>query len=132
MEARGIDVESHNIDGHTALVFACNSKNQMNTIWKRCNQFVNNATLEKSAAEIGGPEDAERAAMRRPPHRCTPGSKPQLTAELITGANTTLLRRSLPQSNDENPNLTFPKRTHPSLKLCEEQKQKLNGEKNKG
>merc|ERR1712238_489877 len=38
--AAGADVNEQNDDGHTALMFAYNGKNQVETLWERYNQFV--------------------------------------------------------------------------------------------
>ena len=43
----GIEVNSQNVDGHTALMFAYNGKNQVETLWERYSQFVSDAKLEK-------------------------------------------------------------------------------------
>ena len=59
----GIDVNSQNIDGHTALMFAYNGKNQVETLWERYSQFVSDAKLEKSssgAEEDGGAVAADK------------------------------------------------------------------------
>lgn len=41
--AAGADVNEQNLDGHTALMFAYNGKNQVETLWERYNQFVDEA-----------------------------------------------------------------------------------------
>ncbi|KAL7461387.1 hypothetical protein ACHAXS_003047, partial [Conticribra weissflogii] len=53
LSAPGIDVNAQNADGHTALMFAYNGKNQVETLWERYSQFVADAKLEKSATEGG-------------------------------------------------------------------------------
>jgi ankyrin repeat protein len=44
-----IDVNAQNVDGHTALMFAYNGKNQVETLWERYSQFISDAKLEKDA-----------------------------------------------------------------------------------
>lgn len=41
--AGGAHVNEQNVDGHTALMFAYNGKNQVETLWERYNQFVEEA-----------------------------------------------------------------------------------------
>jgi len=41
--AGGADINEQNVDGHTALMFAYNGKNQVETLWERYNQFVDEA-----------------------------------------------------------------------------------------
>lgn len=41
--AAGAHVNEQNVDGHTALMFAYNGKNQVETLWERYNQFVEEA-----------------------------------------------------------------------------------------
>ena len=50
----GAIVNEQNVDGHTALMFAFNGKNQVETLWERYNQFIVEAKDEKKA--IGGVE----------------------------------------------------------------------------
>lgn len=45
----GSNVNEQNVDGHTALMFAYNGKNQVETLWERYTQFVQEAELEKGA-----------------------------------------------------------------------------------
>lgn len=47
IKSEGIEVNSQNVDGHTALMFAYNGKNQVETLWERYSQFVTNAELER-------------------------------------------------------------------------------------
>ena len=49
IKVAGVDVNAQNIDGHTALMFAYNGKNQVETLWERYSQFVSDAKLEKKA-----------------------------------------------------------------------------------
>ena len=44
----GSNVNEQNVDGHTALMFAYNGKNQVETLWERYTQFVQEAELEKA------------------------------------------------------------------------------------
>uniref|UniRef100_A0A6U3Q8H2 Uncharacterized protein n=2 Tax=Ditylum brightwellii TaxID=49249 RepID=A0A6U3Q8H2_9STRA len=46
--AAGAKVNEQNVDGHTALMFAYNGKNQVETLWERYNQFVNEAKAEQT------------------------------------------------------------------------------------
>jgi len=41
------EVNTQNTDGHTALMFAYNGKNQVETLWERYNQFLAEAKAEK-------------------------------------------------------------------------------------
>eukprot|EP00568_Trieres_chinensis_P002301 CAMPEP_0183293248 /NCGR_PEP_ID=MMETSP0160_2-20130417/2005_1 /TAXON_ID=2839 ORGANISM="Odontella Sinensis, Strain Grunow 1884" /NCGR_SAMPLE_ID=MMETSP0160_2 /ASSEMBLY_ACC=CAM_ASM_000250 /LENGTH=938 /DNA_ID=CAMNT_0025454335 /DNA_START=100 /DNA_END=2916 /DNA_ORIENTATION=- len=43
----GASVNEQNVDGHTALMFAYNGKNQVETLWERYRQFVAEAEAEK-------------------------------------------------------------------------------------
>lgn len=47
----GADVNLQNVDGHTALMFAYNGKNQVETLWERYNQFVDDAKDNVEAKE---------------------------------------------------------------------------------
>jgi len=48
------DVNEQNVDGHTALMFAFNGKNQVETLWERYSQFITDAKLEKDQKAIEG------------------------------------------------------------------------------
>lgn len=50
--AAGAKVNEQNTDGHTALMFAYNGKNQVETLWERYNQYVNEA--EEPEADDAG------------------------------------------------------------------------------
>lgn len=45
----GAAVNEQNMDGHTALMFAYNGKNQVETLWERYTQYVNDAKKTSSA-----------------------------------------------------------------------------------
>jgi len=45
----GAKVNEQNIDGHTALMFAYNGKNQVQTLWERYKQFVNESKIAMQA-----------------------------------------------------------------------------------
>merc|ERR1712025_1316375 len=45
----GAKVNEQNIDGHTALMFAYNGKNQVQTLWERYKHFVNESKIEMQA-----------------------------------------------------------------------------------
>ena len=47
--AKGIGINSQNVDGYTALMFVYNGKNQVETLWERYSQFVSHAKLETPA-----------------------------------------------------------------------------------
>jgi ankyrin repeat protein len=47
----GASVNEQNSDGHTALMFANNGKNQVETLWERYNQFVDDAATSGDDAE---------------------------------------------------------------------------------
>lgn len=49
--AAGADVNDQNLDGHTALMFAYNGKNQVETLWERYNQFVDEAKSNGESKE---------------------------------------------------------------------------------
>lgn len=49
--AAGADVNEQNVDGHTALMFAYNGKNQVETLWERYNQFVDEANSNGESKE---------------------------------------------------------------------------------
>jgi len=49
--AAGADVNEQNDDGHTALMFAYNGKNQVETLWERYNQFVDDAKINGESKE---------------------------------------------------------------------------------
>jgi len=49
--AAGADVNEQNVDGHTALMFAYNGKNQVETLWERYNQFVEEANSNGESTE---------------------------------------------------------------------------------
>jgi hypothetical protein len=61
--AEGVDVNGQNVDGHTALMFAYNGKNQVETLWERYSQFVSDVKLEKGAGTVEG-GDGEAALAR--------------------------------------------------------------------
>ena len=47
-----------NVDGHTALMFAYNGKNQVETLWERYTQFkIKEAEVEKSEKAGGALDD---------------------------------------------------------------------------
>ena len=41
----GAAVNEQNVDGHTALMFAYNGKNQVETLWERYTQFVKESEM---------------------------------------------------------------------------------------
>merc|ERR1711935_801112 len=47
----GADVNEQNVDGHTALMFAYNGKNQVETLWERYNQFVDESKSNGESKE---------------------------------------------------------------------------------
>mmetsp|Transcript_11346 Transcript_11346/g.24042 ORF Transcript_11346/g.24042 Transcript_11346/m.24042 type:complete len:587 (+) Transcript_11346:67-1827(+) len=49
--AAGANVNEQNVDGHTALMFAYNGKNQVETLWERYNQFVDEAKSNGESKE---------------------------------------------------------------------------------
>jgi len=49
--AAGANVNEQNVDGHTALMFAYNGKNQVETLWERYNQFVEEAQTNGESKE---------------------------------------------------------------------------------
>ena len=49
--AAGAEVNEQNVDGHTALMFAYNGKNQVETLWERYNQFVDEARSNGESKE---------------------------------------------------------------------------------
>lgn len=49
--AAGANVNEQNIDGHTALMFAYNGKNQVETLWERYNQFVDESRSNGESKE---------------------------------------------------------------------------------
>merc|ERR1711915_988321 len=49
----GAQVNEQNVDGHTALMFAYNGKNQVETLWERYTQFVKESEMEKKAGGSG-------------------------------------------------------------------------------
>lgn len=64
IKVEGIDVNSQNVDGHTALMFAYNGKNQVETLWERYSQFVSDAKLEKSSPEEDGEAIKNEAVVK--------------------------------------------------------------------
>jgi len=50
----GANVNEQNSDGHTALMFAYNGKNQVETLWERYTQFLEEAKTEKAAKAAAG------------------------------------------------------------------------------
>ena len=50
----GAAVNNQNTDGHTALMFAYNGKNQVETLWERYTQYVNDAKLKDPSASKDG------------------------------------------------------------------------------
>jgi ankyrin repeat protein len=63
LEAGGVSVNEQNDDGHTALMFAYNGKNQVETLWERYNQFVADAASAEEADDAGtGPMIKEALA----------------------------------------------------------------------
>jgi ankyrin repeat protein len=54
LEAGGVSVNEQNDDGHTALMFAYNGKNQVETLWERYNQFVADAASSAEEADDAG------------------------------------------------------------------------------
>jgi len=53
----GALLNEQNVDGHTALMFAYNGKNQVETLWERYEQFMAEAKIEKNLT--GRVEDSE-------------------------------------------------------------------------
>ncbi|VEU37348.1 unnamed protein product [Pseudo-nitzschia multistriata] len=49
--AAGANVNEQNVDGHTALMFAYNGKNQVETLWERYNQFLEEAKSNGESKE---------------------------------------------------------------------------------
>ena len=49
--AAGAEVNEQNVDGHTALMFAYNGKNQVETLWERYTQFVEEASSNGESKE---------------------------------------------------------------------------------
>ncbi len=58
---RGASVSDQNKDGHTALMFAYNGKNQVETLWERFNQFVDGS--ENKEADDSGTGPTIRQAL---------------------------------------------------------------------
>lgn len=54
----GAKVNEQNVDGHTALMFAYNGKNQVETLWERYNQFVSDAKDGGEEEELAKQDDA--------------------------------------------------------------------------
>lgn len=56
------DVNMHNVDGHTALMFAYNGKNQVETLWERYHQFVDEAKVTTTTTQTtsGGIEESDK------------------------------------------------------------------------
>jgi len=50
----GASVNEQNIDGHTALMFAYNGKNQVETLWERYHQFVRDSSASEEKVDDGG------------------------------------------------------------------------------
>lgn len=50
LETKEANVNTQNIDGHTALMFAYNGKNQVETLWERYNQFVQEAKATSTSS----------------------------------------------------------------------------------
>ena len=48
----GASVNEQNTDGHTALMFAYNGKNQVETLWERYNQFVEDAKTSGEEEDV--------------------------------------------------------------------------------
>jgi len=59
LKITGIDVDAQNADGHTALMFAYNGKNQVETLWERYSQFVADAKLEKAGSNLDEEDSKE-------------------------------------------------------------------------
>jgi len=48
----GANVNDQNVDGHTALMFAYNGKNQVETLWERYKQFVEESEVENEGEPV--------------------------------------------------------------------------------
>lgn len=48
LQTGNVEVNTQNVDGHTALMFAYNGKNQVETLWERYDQFVEQAKATSS------------------------------------------------------------------------------------
>ena len=61
----GANVNEQNVDGHTALMFAYNGKNQVETLWERYEQFVQESEVESKGEEVddGGTGPIIREAL---------------------------------------------------------------------
>lgn len=61
----GSDVNEQNVDGHTALMFAYNGKNQVEVLWERYQQFVQESevTNESEKVDDGGTGPIIREAL---------------------------------------------------------------------
>jgi len=61
----GANVNDQNVDGHTALMFAYNGKNQVETLWERYKQFVQESEVESNgeAVDDGGTGPIIREAL---------------------------------------------------------------------
>jgi ankyrin repeat protein len=61
----GASVNEQNVDGHTALMFAYNGKNQVETLWERYEQFVQESEVESKgeAVDDGGTGPIIREAL---------------------------------------------------------------------
>eukprot|EP01083_Nonionella_stella_P023998 66403_1 len=61
----GASVNEQNVDGHTALMFAYNGKNQVETLWERYEQFVQESEVEskQEAIDDGGTGPIIREAL---------------------------------------------------------------------
>ena len=61
----GASVNEQNVDGHTALMFAYNGKNQVETLWERYQQFVQESEVESKgeAVDDGGTGPIIREAL---------------------------------------------------------------------
>jgi ankyrin repeat protein len=63
LDAGGASINEQNDDGHTALMFAYNGKNQVETLWERYNQFVVDSASAEEADDAGtGPVIKEALA----------------------------------------------------------------------